>query len=90
MSWEWLDNTDCKAEKWTSVPQLDNIRMEEEYQLHLAGTRMSQQVFHCFGNGWAAIISYLEMETSCGSGRCWGRHGDDICDDHMTFKLRRS
>ena len=61
--WYWL--THEKAIKFLSEETCDEI--ENEYQAELAGKRVGQKVFHCFGT-CSATINYQSMKTSCSSG----------------------
>jgi hypothetical protein len=83
--WFWFDRS---SDSWIPVSELDKI--EEEYQQHLSGKRRGQLVYHCFGNGWTAIINFNNMTTSCGSGRCMATHERNGLDnDHMSYQLKR-
>jgi len=84
--WYWFDKL---TNEWTLLENEAN-EIEQEYQSHLAGNRIGQRVYHCFGNKWSALINFDKMETQCGSGRCLLSHSrNGLCDDHMTYKLKR-
>ena len=79
--WYWFNK--IKGE-WTTLNAEDNTTIEQEYKQHLSKTRIGQIVYHCFGNGWSAIVDFENMKTCCGSGRC-----KQIPDNHMEFVLKR-
>jgi hypothetical protein len=91
--WFWFDKDNYRVgdvRGWTKVPTEENMDIEKEYQSELKNARSGQRVYHCFGNGWTAILSFSKMKTYCGSGRCMlGHHGKDVKEDHMEYDLKR-
>jgi hypothetical protein len=95
--WYWFNKDSVNNCDWVKVNDDDNKALEEEYQVHLAGKRTSQRVYHCFGqsqitregNGWTALVDFTLMRTFCGSGRCMcNRHGE-LGREHMTYNIKR-
>ena len=76
--WYWCDKNTC------NILSDENTKIiEQEYQQELTGKRVSQHVYHCFGDGQSALVDFTTMTTYCGSGRC-------IKDfDHMEYALKR-
>ena len=84
---EWSYKLDGK---WTPLSAEDSDQIESEYQDHLQEKRSGQRVYHCFGNGWTALIDFHKMKTYCGSGRCLvGHNVNGLHDTHMTYKIAR-
>jgi hypothetical protein len=83
--WYWFKND------WIELSKNESKLIEEEYQKNLKEQRVGQIVYHCFGNGFSAIVDFDLMETICGSGRCCLKHGrpEGLSEDHMTYKLKR-
>jgi hypothetical protein len=90
-TWQYFGD----AHQWIILGTEDQNSLEEEYQRHLSGNSYGQRVFHCFGNGYSAVIDYNNMRTECGSGRCMLKHDKDgekpgLPRNHMVYKLQRS
>jgi len=83
--WYWFKND------WIKVSENESKLIEKEYQEELKGERDSQIVYHCFGNGFSALVDFNLMETICGSGRCCLKHGklEGLSESHMSYKLKR-
>jgi hypothetical protein len=88
-TWKYFNNTE-----WITLDSDDQTELEKEYQKHLSGTQTGSKTFHCFGNGYSAIINYDLMVTECGSGKCMLKHNNRALSgfpsDHMTYKLKRT
>ena len=76
--WYWFET---ESVSWIEASKSNDI--EDEYQLHLAGKRFGQKIYHCFGNGCVTCIDFNRMSTYCASAKCL------LAEDHMTFNLRR-
>ena len=86
--WLWHDTS---INRWKTVPQEDNDKIEREYQSYLKHKQRGSLVFHCFGDGITTIIDYRTMKTECGSGRCLMSHDSNgFQENHNEFALLRT
>jgi hypothetical protein len=86
-NWDKFDLGDYNG--WTELSSEDNTQIESEFQDHLKKTRCSQSVYHCFGNGFSALVDFDSMKTYCGSGRCRCHTPGGLGENHMTYKIKR-
>ncbi len=90
VSWSWYDES---TKSWKNARGSQAIeQLERDYAKYIKSGTYPQHVYHCFGNGFSAVINFRKMKTECGSERCMLKHGtkDGLEEDHMTFQVQRT